>query len=256
MLTPVYNADGIELYHGACETILPLLTTPVDAIMADLPYATTRNTWDRMIDPKILWHLYRGLLRPRAPVLLFASGVFVGDMMSSNREAFRYDLIWDKEAVTGHLNSKKQPLRGHENILVFYDDAPFYDPQMVFTGRSSHSRGKRKDRTVNHYGGFSNTEVVEQEGYQYPRSILKCKRPKVKGGHPTQKPIKLLEWMIKSYTEPGTLILDNVSGSGSTLVAARNCGRRAIGIELGGPNDSYIEMAVTRLESGSEGDKW
>jgi DNA modification methylase len=254
-LAPVFDVDGIELYHGRCEDVLPLLKEPVDAIMADLPYQTTRNTWDRMIDPKILWHLYNGLTRPTSPVLLFGSGTFTARMVLSNERQFKYDLIWDKDAVSGFLNAKKQPLRAHENIMVFYERQPAYDAQMVFTGKKSHSRGSRKDRTVNHYNGFENTEVVDQEGFQYPRSILTFKRPKLpKGtGHPTQKPIALMEWMIRSFTRPGDVVLDNVAGSSTTLVAARNCGRRAIGVEM---NDEFVAMSLERLESGSEGDRW
>lgn len=252
MIEPVYDVGGITLYHGRCEDIMPMLPQLVDAVMADLPYATTRNDWDRLIDPKILWHCYRSLCGPRSPVLLFGSGMFSAEMMVSNRAAWKYNLVWDKQAVTGFLNAKRQPLRAHEDILVFYKQQPHYDPQMVFTGRSSHSRGSRVERTVNHYGQHANTPVVEQDGYQHPRSILTFKRPK-SGKHPTQKPIELMEWMVRSYTAPGELILDNVCGSATTLVAARNCGRRAIGIEA---HEAYIEEAIRRLESGAEGDKW
>jgi site-specific DNA-methyltransferase (adenine-specific) len=251
-LVPVYHEAGIELYHGRCEDILPFLPNPVDAVMADLPYATTRNTWDRPIEPKILWHLYHQLARPTTPVVLFGSGRFSARMIVSNEDEFRYDLVWDKEAVTGHLNAKRQPLRAHEDLLVFYQRQPHYDPQMVYTGRSSHSRGKRVDRTINHYGAFTNTPVADQDGYQYPRSILAFKRPKG-GQHPTQKPVALMEWLIRSYTKPGDLVLDNVCGSATTLAAARNCGRRAIGIEM---HDPYIEAAVARLKSGATGDRW
>lgn len=234
---------------------MPTIPVLCDAVMADLPYATTRNTWDRPIDPKILWHCYNALMRPTTPVLLFGSGIFTAQMMMSNDKAWKYNLVWDKEATTGQLNAKRQPLRGHEDILVFYRKQPHYDPQMVFTGRSSHSRGSSTERTVNHYNEFRNTPVVEQDGYQYPRSILSFRRPKLRKGegHPTQKPVALMEWMIRSYTRPGDLILDNVCGSGTTLVAARNCGRRAIGIES---YDPYIELAVDRLVSGAEGDRW
>lgn len=251
----VFAGDGIELWHGDCLDVLPRLVEPVDLIAADLPYATTRNTWDRLIDPKILWHLYRGLMRPRTPAILFGSGIFTARMTVSNEAWFRYDLVWDKDAVSGFLNAKRQPLRCHENLLVFYDEAPLYDAQMVFTGKKSHSRGSRTDRTVNHYGQNFNTPVVDQEGYQYPRSILKFKRPKLpKGmGHPTQKPIELMEWIIRTYTRPGDVVLDNVCGSGTTLVAARNCGRRAIGIEL---DEAFAGMAAARLATGSEGDRW
>jgi site-specific DNA-methyltransferase (adenine-specific) len=252
LLTPEYDKDGIELYHGRCEDILPFLHDPVAAVIADLPYATTRNTWDRPIEPKILWHLYHQLTGATAPIILFGSGRFSARMITSNEDEFRYDLVWDKQAITGHLNAKRQPLRAHEDILVFYRRQPHYDPQMVHTGRASHSRGTRKDRTINHYGDFVNTPTVEQDGWQYPRSIVTFKRPKA-GKHPTQKPVRLLEWLIQSYTRPGDLILDNVAGSSTALVAARNCGRRAIGVET---HEAYIEMSVDRLTSGAEGDHW
>lgn len=250
-----YDTDGITLYFGECESVMPALMCTVDAVMADLPYATTQNDWDKPIDPKILWHCYRSLTGERTPVLLFGSGIFTARTMMSNEAAWKYNLVWDKQATSGPLNAKRQPLRAHEDILVFYSKQPFYDPQMVYTGRSSHSRGTKIERTVNHYGQFENTPVAEQGGYQYPRSILAFKRPKLpKGeGHPTQKPVALMEWMIRSYTQPGDLILDNVAGSATTLIAARNCGRRAIGIEKHPP---YVEKAVARLESGSERDRW
>lgn len=255
MITPVYDVDGITLYAGECEAIMPTLPQRFDAVMADLPYATTQNDWDRPIDPKILWHCYRSLCGERTPILLFGSGIFTARMMMSNEAAWRYNLVWDKCATSGPLNAKRQPLRAHEDILVFYGRQPFYDPQMVFTGRSSHSRGSTVERTVNHYNAFDNTPVVDQAGFQYPRSILAFKRPKLpKGmGHPTQKPVALMEWMIRSFTRPGDLVLDNVCGSASTLVAARNCGRRAVGIEKHLP---YVENAVARLESGSPEDRW
>lgn len=251
-MDPVFDADGIQLFAGDCLQVMPVLQSPVNAVLADLPYATTRNTWDRPIDPKLLWFLYGGLIGERTPVLLFGSGMFTARMMVSNEDAWRYNLVWDKMAITGQLNAKKQPLRAHEDILVFYRAQPHYEPQMVFTGRSSHSRGSTVERTNNHYGHYVNTPVVEQEGYQYPRSILAFRRPKG-GKHPTQKPVALIEWMIKSFTQPGDLILDNVAGSATTLVAARNCGRRAIGIELHTP---YVEDAVDRLTKGAEGDRW
>lgn len=259
MIEPVFDADGVTLYFGDCLDILPTLVQPVDAIIADLPYQTTRETWDRKIDPKLLWHLYHGLMRPTTPALVFGSGIFTATMMTSNPDEWKYNLVWDKEAITGHLNASKQPLRAHEDITVFYDRQPTYNPQKVYTGKKSHSRGKsganRAERTNRHYGHYVDTEVGEQDGYQHPRSILRFKRPKMpKGmGHPTQKPVALLDWMVRSYTNPGDVVLDNVAGSATTLVAARNSGRRAIGIEI---HEPFIEMAIARLESGSEEDRW
>lgn len=248
-----YDHDGITLLHGDCRLLMPAITTTVDLVVADLPYATTRQHWDRMIDPKALWYSYRSLCGPRSPVVLFGTGMFGAQMMMSNPAWFKYDLIWSKEAVSGHLNAKRQPLRAHESLLVFYDKQPTYNPQMVDTGRRSHSRGKRVERTVNHYGQHDNTPVPEDQQGQYPRSILTFKRPKVRGGHPNQKPVELVQWVIETYTNPGDLVLDNTCGSATTLVAARNTGRRAIGIES---HEPFIDMAVARLESGAEGDQW
>lgn len=251
-MTLAWSADGIALYHGDCLEVMPALPMTFDAVMADLPYATTKNAWDRPLDTKLLWSCYHQLVGQRQPVVIFGSGIFTARMVCSNEAEFRYSLVWDKEAVTGHLNAKKQPLRAHEDLLVFYGAQPTYNPQMVYTGRASHSRGKGGDRTINHWGGFVDTPVVEQDGYQYPRSILAFKRPK-SGQHPTQKPVALMEWLIGSFTNPGDIVLDNVCGSGTTLVAARNMGRRAVGIDI---NAAYIDMTIARLESGQKGDGW
>lgn len=249
---PYYQDDAVTLYLGNCLTVMPMLDAPVDFVLADLPYGTTRNEWDRELPNKMLWFLYHGLIGERTPVALFGTGSFSARLIVENIAEYKYSLIWDKDAVSGHLNAKKQPLRAHEDINLFYRQQPTYTPQMVYTGRKSHSRGTRVDRTVNHYSEFQNTPVVEQDGYQYPRSILTFKRPKG-GVHPTQKPVALCEWLVRSYTEPGALVLDNVCGSGTTLVAARNAGRRAIGIEV---REDYCEAAARRLESGAEGDRW
>lgn len=252
---PAYERDGIALWAGDCLAVLPYLTGLVDLVASDLPYGQTRNDWDREIDPKLLWATHRPLCRPATPVVLFGTGAFAARMLLSNADEFRYDLCWDKQAVSGHLNAKRMPLRAHENLLVFYREAPTYVPQMVYTGRSSHGRGRKLERTINHYGSFANTDVVDQAGWQYSRSILTFKRPKLaKGkGHPNQKPVALLEWLIKSFTRPGDVVLDSTCGSGTTLVAARNCGRRAIGIEK---SPGFVAMTIDRLESGAEGDRW
>lgn len=249
---PVYDADGVQLYHGDCLDLMGVLPGTVDAVLADLPYGTTRNQWDRVLPNKLLWHLYRGLIGDRTPLVLFGTGMFSARLMLAQPDLYRYSLVWKKEAVSGHLNAKRQPLREHEDLLVFYDRQCTYNPQMVFTGRASHSRGKRVDRTVNHYGAHHNTPVVEQHGYQHPRSVLTFPRPKG-GKHPTQKPIDLMRWLVRTYTNPGDLILDNVCGSGTTLVAARLEGRRSIGIEA---DEKHVHNAAERLASGSEGDRW
>lgn len=252
MDTPVYDHDGVTLYQGDCLTIMPTLPQRVGMILADLPYGTTRNHWDRPLPNKLLWHCYRQLAGPRTPIVLFGTGRFGAELIVSNAADYRYTIVWDKDAVSGHLNAKRQPLRCHEDLMVFYGKQPTYHPQMVDTGRRSHSRGTKRDRTINHYGLFENTGVVDQGGMQYPRTIVKSTRPK-SGQHPNQKPVELCEWLIRTFTDPGDLVLDNVAGVATTLIAARNTGRRGIGIEDHAP---YIERAVARLHSGATGDRW
>lgn len=249
-MTPYYSDGLVDLYLGDCLDLMgSLAPRSFSMVLADLPYGTTRNTWDRELPNKLLWHHYHNLVPERAAVVLFGTGTFGARLIVENMAEYRYSLVWDKVAVTGFLNAKKQPLRAHEDLHVFYGAAPTYHPQMVYTGRRSHSRGKRVDRTLNHYGAFVNTETVEQEGYQYPRSILTFPRPK-KAFHPTQKPVELCEWLIRSFTNPNDIVLDNVAGSATTLVAARNCGRRAVGIEN---HEPFAERAALRLQDSSPG---
>lgn len=260
-LKPAYDADGITLIHGDCLDVMPMLTDRFDMVLADLPYGTTRNHWDRELPNKLLWHGYHSVCGPRTPIVIFGSGSFSARFMVENLPEYRYSLVWAKKDekgsdVSGVLNSKRQPLRVHEDLMVFYRNQPLYVPQMVHTGRSSHSRGKTVERTVNHYNEFKNTPAVDQGGYQYPQSVVEFRRPKMpKGhpGHPSQKPVALLRWLIRTYTNPGDLILDNVAGSASTLIAARAEGRRAVGIEK---HEPFVELAAARLASGSDEDRW
>lgn len=256
---PVFDADGVTLYAGDCFDVFPFLG-PVDAVIGDLPFGTTRNHWDRELPLEKLWHHYRSLMGARTPVVLFGLGSFTARLITSNLAQYKYGLVWAKEDergndISGHLNAKRQPLRVHEDLVVFYDQQCTYNPQMVATGRVSHSRGSHRERTTNHFGTHFNTPVVDQGGMQHPTSVVRFRRPKMpKGqGHPNQKPVALLRWLIRTYTNPGDVVLDNVCGSATTLVAARAEGRRAIGIELHPP---YVEDAAARLASGSEEDRW
>lgn len=255
---PYYEGHGVTLYHADCLELMPALKQPVDLVIADLPYGTTRNHWDRPLPNKLLWHGYHQLVRPTSPVVVFGTGSFMARVIVENLEEYRYSLVWDKQAVTGWLNAKRQPLRSHEDLSIFYRQQPTYNPQMVNTGRKSHSRGRggKGYEEAASFGAHDRaTPVADQDGLQHPRSILSFPRPKTpKGfGHPTQKPVALVEWLIRSYSNEGDLVLDNVCGSATTLVAARNLGRRAVGIEI---DEEYCEMAARRLESGSEGDTW
>lgn len=246
-VAPFYDSDDVTLYHGDCLDLMPLLDERFDMILADPPYGTTRNDWDRELPNKLLWANYDQLIASaRTPVVMFASGSFGARLIVENLSRYRYTLIWEKNTVSGFLNAKRQPLRSHEDIIVFYAKQPTYNPQMVDTGRRSHSRGTKRERAVNHYNEFTNTEVADQDG-QYPRSVLRYPRPK-QGLHPSQKPLDLCRWLIRTYTNPGDLILDNVAGSATTLLAARLEGRRAIGIEA---REDYCITARNRLMEGT-----
>lgn len=246
-LEPYYRDSGIDLYLADCLALMPELDVTADMVLADLPYGTTRNTWDKALPNKLLWEQYHRLTKQRAAVVCFGSGSFSARFMVDNLAEYRYSLVWDKQTVTGHLNANRQPLRSHEDLMVFYRAQPTYNPQKT-PGEAPHSRGSTRERTINHWGSFDNTEVPEYEGeyLQHPRSVWSYKRPK-DGFNETQKPVDLCEALIRSYTDPGELVLDNAAGSGTTLLAARNIGRRAIGIEI---RESQAEIAVKRLQAG------
>ena len=161
--SPIYEADGVSVFHGDSLVLMHDLVEPVDAVLADLPYGTTRNTWDRVLPNKLLWHAWHAVARPNAAIVAFGTGSFTARLIVDALADYRYSLVWDKDAVTGFLNAKRQPMRSHEDLAVFYRRQPTYNPQMVYTGRSSHSRGKKAERKINHWGGFENTEVVDQE---------------------------------------------------------------------------------------------
>jgi site-specific DNA-methyltransferase (adenine-specific)/modification methylase len=244
---PRYADAWTTLYHGRCEDILgQLAPSSVGLVVADLPYGSTRNDWDKEIDPKLLWHYFHEVCTERSAQVLFGSGLFSAKTIMSNPAEYRFSLVWDKQAISGHLNAKRQPLRAHEDIHVFYRAQPPYHPQMV-AGRRAHSRGRSVERTTNHWGAHVNTPARDSD-LQYPRSILRFPRPK-EGLHPSQKPVDLLAWLIRTWSDPGAVVLDATCGSGSTLVAARAEGRFSIGIEA---DERYCEVAARRLASAAD----
>lgn len=214
----------------------------VDMVLCDLPYGTTRNRWDAVIPFEALWPEYDRVCKPSAAIVLFSQMPFTAKAVASRPELFRYEWIWEKTQGTGHLNAKKMPMKIHENVLVFYRSLPTYNPQWTegkpYTATySTHSSnyGKQKDNitTVN-------------DGRRYPTDILRvAKGTGDKHLHPTQKPVALCEYLIRTYTHPGEIVLDNCMGSGSTCVAAKNTGRHYIGFEL---NREYFDTAQSRLK--------
>lgn len=216
----------------------------IDCIITDLPYNVTKNKWDIAIPFDVLWKEYERIIKTNGAIILFGQGLFTAKLMLSNEKLFRYNLIWDKEMLTGHLNAKRMPMRQHEDICVFYKKLPTYNPQMTL-GKPNHGKGNPKKLTNNNYGAFKHVENKELDGKKYPTSIIKI--PKVhasKTVHPTQKPIELIEYLIKTYTNETDIVLDSCMGSGTTALAAINTNRAYIGFEK---EVEYFELAINRI---------
>ena len=239
----------MTLLQGDClELMKQVPDKSIDLILCDLPYGTTQNKWDEVIPFDKLWTQYNRIIKDNGAILLFAQGKFYVNLVSSNMKMFRYDLVWDKELVSGFLNAKRMPLRRHEQVAVFYKHLPTYNPQFT-QGKPLHSKGtayQTKELTNNNYGDFKTTDddrVGSTE--KYPTSIMKFQKPHPSVCvHPTQKPVALLEYLVKTYTNEGDTVLDNCMGSGSTGVACQNTNREFIGMEL---DEKYYKIACERL---------
>ena len=219
----------------------------VDLVICDLPYGVTKNKWDCQLPLEELWKQYDRVCKDSAPIILFGQSLFSAKLILSNEKMFRYNLIWDKVLSTGFLNANRMPLRRHEEILIFYKKMPTYHPQKV-GGVPSHSVGKAlgKDSsalTNNNYGNFVRQQTDGE--MKHPTSILRFQKPHPSiTVHPTEKPVELIEWLIRSYSNDGDMVLDNCMGSGTTGVAAGNLNRGFIGIEL---DEGYFTIAQQRI---------
>lgn len=235
-----------ELYNGDCLEIMKgIPDKSIDMILCDLPYGTTKNKWDTIIEFDDLWEQYKRIIKDNGAIVLFAQGMFTADLMNSNRKMWKYNLVWNKVLTSGFLNANRMPLRSHEDICVFYKKQPLYTPQKT-KGKLNHSKGKSKPTTNNNYGEFEFIDNREKLGdMKHPKSILTFQKPHPSTMvHPTQKPTELLEMLIKSFTKEGDIVLDNCMGSGSTGVACINTNRRFIGIEK---EFDYFEIAKHRI---------
>ena len=222
-----------SIFEGDCLQIMKQLPKgAVDMILCDLPYGTTQNKWDSVIDLDALWSEYKRVLKPDGVVVLTAHGVFTAKLILSNEASFKYKIVWEKSKSTNFLNARKQPLRKHEDICVFYDSQPTYNPQM--RPGNPYDKGIRKDQLSGSYGNFQPSHV-KSDGERYPVDIVYFKTAESEPGrtvwHPTQKPVDLGRYLIRTFTDPGDIVLDNACGSGSFLVAAQMEGRRYCGIE-------------------------
>ena len=227
----------------------------VDMILCDLPYETLNKgnkstEWDRLIPFDPLWEQYNRIIKDNGAIVLFAQGMFTAQLMLSNPKIWRYNLVWDKVLISGFLNANRMPLRNHEDICVFYKKPPTYNPQM-HQGKPQHSMGtaykEKNSRKNSCYGNFENRDDMKVGNMEkYPTSILSFPKPHPSVSiHPTQKPVALLEYLIKTYTNEGETVLDNTMGSGSTGVACVNTDRNFIGIEL---DNEYFKTASVRIE--------
>jgi site-specific DNA-methyltransferase (adenine-specific) len=232
--------------QGDCLTLLPrVASASVDMVLCDLPYGTTQNKWDSVIPFEPLWAQYARVCKPGAAIVLTCAQPFTSALVMSNPKMFKYEWVWCKVRVTGHLNAKKQPLRAHESVVVFYAAQCLYNPQMTPSG--GHIRGPfggQKKRTEN-YGVFSDDNRTHEASEYYPRSIITF-QAEMQSVHPTQKPVALWEYLIRTYTNEGDTVLDNCCGSGTTGVACQNTGRNFIQMEL---SPEYCEIARSRLKA-------
>ena len=230
----------------------------IDAIIADLPYGTTQNKWDVIIPFDKLWEQYERIIKDNGAIVLFSQTPFDKILGCSNLKLLKYEIIWIKNRGSGHLNAKKMPMKYHENILVFYKKTPTYNP--VFTDYSESTKKIHKSQRVktfdkkwvnnnSNYGKFEKLErVYDFNRGKYPMSYLNFKvlsQTDKTRKHPTQKPVELMEYLIKTYTNEGETVLDNCMGSGTTGVACVNTNRNFIGMEL---DNKYFEIAKERIE--------
>lgn len=231
---------------GDClELMSELPDASIDMILCDLPYGVTKNKWDSVIPLDKLWEQYKRIAKPNAAIVLFADGMFEANLMLSNPKWWRYNLVWDKVLTSGFLNANRMPLRSHEEICVFYQKQPIYNPQKVI-GEKNHSKGRPKENANENYGVYNFVDNSDQLGnMKHPKSILTFPKPHPSVAvHPTQKSLELCQWLIRTYTNPGDVVLDNCMGSGTSCLAAKNEGRKFIGMEL---NESYFSIAKQRL---------
>lgn len=245
-----------SIWEGDCLKLLKRVPDrSVDLVLCDLPYGTTQNRWDSVIDLATLWAEYRRVLKPSGVVVLTAQGIFTARLILSNEAWFKYKIVWEKSKPTNFLNAKKQPLRKHEDVCVFYGKPPTYNPQM--RPGTPYDKGVRKNQLSGSYGDFQPAHV-RSEGARYPADIVYFKTAESEAErtvwHPTQKPVELGRYLVRTFSNEGDVVLDNAFGSGSFLVAAAIEKRRFIGIERNeevhlfkNEQIDYVALAAERL---------
>jgi len=246
-----------KVFHGDCLEVMKRISDKsVDMILCDLPYGTTACKWDTIIPFEPLWVQYKRIIKNNGAIVLTASQPFTSALVMSNIKDFRYEIIWEKERPTNIFFLKKQIAKYHENILVFYQKQPTYNPQMVRREGNHSQKEKEYDLTKCDNNG-SKTHLKQTYAYSkdynpelvYPKSVLKINRDRQKDAHPTQKPVALFEYLIRTYTNEGELVLDNCAGSGTTGVACKNLNRNYILIEK---EKKYYDLILDRIKGARQ----
>ena len=237
--------DEFKLYHGDCIEIMKSIEDKsIDLILCDLPYGTTQAEWDSIIPYEDLWNAYERIIKDNGCICLFSQPPFNMVLGCSNLKLFRYEWIWHKTKSTGHLNANKMPMKAHENILVFYKKLPTFNPQMrIMENEERAGEIVRSGKKSTLYGSQIVTTYVFTNK-RYPTDVLTFSKDRDTKYHPTQKPLDILAYFIKTYTNAGDLVLDNCMGSGNTGIACAYNGRKFIGIEK---NDSFYKIAEERV---------
>jgi len=243
-----------DIYEGDClEIMAKLPDNSVDMILCDLPYGTTQNKWDSVIPLSILWQEYSRIVKPKGVIALTSQGVFTARLIVSNSDWFRYKFVWVKSKPTNFLNARRQPLRQHEDICIFYRSQPNYRP--VMSKGQPYNKGIRKAQFTGSYGDFRPVQV-KSNGMRFPTDTLYCKTAESEAGgrvwHPTQKPVALARYLIRMFTGKGDVVLDNAFGSGSFLVAAALEERRFIGIEKNKEVHLFKEKKIDYIKVARE----
>lgn len=235
---------NIDLHRGDClERMQKIPANSIDLILCDLPYGTTQNKWDSVLPFEELWSNYWKVLKSNGAAVLTAAQPFTAALVMSQLSAFKYQWVWEKTQAVGHLNAWRQPLRKHEDICVFYRKPPTYNPQMVEKPKANIRPQVKRTKTSSNYGAHRLDVFKCPPDMTMPSSIIKFSNAQ-KTVHPTQKPVALMEYLIRTYTNEGDTVLDNCMGSGSTGVACVNTGRNFIGIEL---DREYFRAARRRI---------
>ena len=241
-----------RVIEGDCiEVMRHMPNDCIDMVLCDLPYGTTQNKWDSIVPLDDLWTEYKRIVKPNGAIVLTSQGVFTAILIMSQPKLFKYKWVWEKSKPTNFLNAKKQPLRKHEDVCVFYSKQPVYNPQM--TDGVPYDKGVRKNQLSGSYGDFQPVHV-HSNGKRYPTDVIYFKTAESEGEvfHATQKPVELGRYFVRTYSNPGDIILDNTSGSGSFLVAALMEGRNFVGIEKNADTELFKGEKINYIKKTGE----